>query len=63
MTRLLWGSVALLVAIGVAASVNRARGRDVRLALEPTDQTWGNREMYVQDPDGNTLRFLMIRPR
>ena len=23
----------------------------------PTDQTWGAREFYVQDPDGNTLRF------
>lgn len=23
----------------------------------PTDQTWGTRELYVSDPDGNTLRF------
>ena len=23
----------------------------------PIDQTWGTREFYVQDPDGNTLRF------
>ena len=23
----------------------------------PTDQTWGTREFYVEDPDGNTLRF------
>lgn len=23
----------------------------------PTDQTWGTREFYVTDPDGNTLRF------
>lgn len=23
----------------------------------PVDQTWGNREFYVNDPDGNTLRF------
>lgn len=23
----------------------------------PTDQTWGTRELYVDDPDGNTLRF------
>jgi catechol 2,3-dioxygenase-like lactoylglutathione lyase family enzyme len=23
----------------------------------PTDQTWGTREFYVDDPDGNTLRF------
>jgi catechol 2,3-dioxygenase-like lactoylglutathione lyase family enzyme len=26
-------------------------------ALEPTDQTWGRREIYVRDPDGNCLRF------
>ncbi|WP_432327650.1 hypothetical protein ACRQ5D_30765 [Mucilaginibacter sp. P25] len=23
----------------------------------PTDQTWGTREFYVTDTDGNTLRF------
>jgi catechol 2,3-dioxygenase-like lactoylglutathione lyase family enzyme len=23
----------------------------------PLDQTWGTREFYVDDPDGNTLRF------
>jgi uncharacterized glyoxalase superfamily protein PhnB len=23
----------------------------------PTDQTWGTREFYVDDPDGNTLAF------
>lgn len=23
----------------------------------PLDQTWGSREFYVNDPDGNTLRF------
>lgn len=24
----------------------------------PVDQTWGTREFYVTDPDGNTLRFI-----
>lgn len=24
----------------------------------PIDQTWGPREFYVDDPDGNTLRFV-----
>lgn len=24
----------------------------------PIDQSWGNREFYVDDPDGNTLRFV-----
>jgi catechol 2,3-dioxygenase-like lactoylglutathione lyase family enzyme len=23
----------------------------------PVDQSWGTREFYVKDPDGNTLRF------
>jgi len=23
----------------------------------PLDQTWGTREFYVEDPDGNSLRF------
>jgi catechol 2,3-dioxygenase-like lactoylglutathione lyase family enzyme len=33
-------------------------GRGVPIELPPTDQTWGNREMYVNDPDGNSLRFI-----
>jgi catechol 2,3-dioxygenase-like lactoylglutathione lyase family enzyme len=27
----------------------------------PIDQTWGTREFYVDDPDGNTLRFTQFR--
>jgi nicotinamide-nucleotide amidase len=30
----------------------------VTIALAPTDQTWGTREMYVKDSDGNTVRFI-----
>ena len=30
----------------------------VRIDLEPTDQSWGNREMYVADPDRNSIRFV-----
>jgi catechol 2,3-dioxygenase-like lactoylglutathione lyase family enzyme len=26
----------------------------------PIDQSWGNREFYVDDPDGNTLRFWQL---
>jgi catechol 2,3-dioxygenase-like lactoylglutathione lyase family enzyme len=32
--------------------------KGVPIALEPTDQTWGNREMYVEDVDGNSIRFV-----
>jgi catechol 2,3-dioxygenase-like lactoylglutathione lyase family enzyme len=34
--------------------------KNVSIALPPTDQTWGNREMYVRDPDGNSIRFIQI---
>lgn len=27
----------------------------------PLDQTWGTREFYVDDPDGNTLRFTQMQ--
>lgn len=30
--------------------------------LGPTDQSWGNREFYVTDQDGNTLRFVQLLP-
>jgi uncharacterized glyoxalase superfamily protein PhnB len=30
----------------------------VRISLEPTNQTWGNREMYLEDPEGNKIRFI-----
>jgi catechol 2,3-dioxygenase-like lactoylglutathione lyase family enzyme len=42
-----------------------ARGLDVShkpnspVHQGPVDQTWGNREFYVTDNDGNTLRFCM----
>jgi catechol 2,3-dioxygenase-like lactoylglutathione lyase family enzyme len=31
--------------------------RDSPVHQGPLDQTWGTREFYVNDPDGNTLRF------
>lgn len=32
--------------------------KGVGIHVAPVDQTWGNREMYVKDPDGNCLRFI-----
>jgi catechol 2,3-dioxygenase-like lactoylglutathione lyase family enzyme len=29
----------------------------VEIDLEPTDQSWGNREMYITDADNNSIRF------
>ncbi|MEO0794306.1 MAG: VOC family protein [Verrucomicrobiota bacterium] len=31
--------------------------RQIKIHLEPTDQTWGNREMYIKDNDSNSIRF------
>jgi len=28
--------------------------------LPPADQTWGTREMYIKDADGNSLRFQRL---
>jgi uncharacterized glyoxalase superfamily protein PhnB len=30
----------------------------VVIDMEPTDQSWGNREMYVHDADNNSIRFV-----
>jgi catechol 2,3-dioxygenase-like lactoylglutathione lyase family enzyme len=30
----------------------------VPIAVEPVNQTWGTREMYVKDADGNSIRFI-----
>jgi uncharacterized protein YndB with AHSA1/START domain/catechol 2,3-dioxygenase-like lactoylglutathione lyase family enzyme len=31
--------------------------KGVTIAVGPVDQTWGTREMYVKDADGNSVRF------
>ncbi len=51
------GGVVYLLVDDVDALHADLRGNGVRIHLEPTDQTWGMREMYVRDPDGNTVRF------
>jgi ribosomal protein S18 acetylase RimI-like enzyme/catechol 2,3-dioxygenase-like lactoylglutathione lyase family enzyme len=51
------GGVVYLAVDDVDALYAELRGADVRIDLAPTDQTWGNREMYVRDPDGNAIRF------
>ncbi|MGB0952370.1 MAG: glyoxalase superfamily protein [Planctomycetota bacterium] len=32
--------------------------RGLALDMEPMQQTWGNRELYLEDPDGNSIRFV-----
>ena len=31
--------------------------KNVSIHIAPVDQTWGMRELYVLDPDGNSVRF------
>ena len=31
--------------------------KHVQIDLAPTDQSWGNREMYIKDGDNNCIRF------
>jgi uncharacterized glyoxalase superfamily protein PhnB len=52
------GGVACLLVDDVDALHAQLVSRGVPIAMPPTDQTWGNREMYVKDADGNTLRFI-----
>jgi catechol 2,3-dioxygenase-like lactoylglutathione lyase family enzyme len=50
------GGVAYLRVEDVDALYAELRQKDVRIH-GPTDQTWGMRELYVRDPDGNSIRF------
>jgi len=52
------GGVVFLVVEDVDVLHSDLVAKGVPIALTPTDQTWGNREMYVNDPDGNSIRFV-----
>ncbi len=41
----------------VERGLDPTRHDDSPVHCGPVDQTWGIREFYVMDPDGNTLRF------
>ena len=51
------GGVANLLVDDVDALHREFVGKGVPIAVGPVDQTWGTREMYVKDADGNSLRF------
>lgn len=53
-----FGGVVAFAVRDVDALYAEFQARGIPIALPPTDQTWGNREMYIRDPDGNALRFL-----
>ncbi|MBC7921464.1 MAG: VOC family protein [Ferruginibacter sp.] len=52
------GHVINLFVNDVDALRNEFVSKGVKIDLEPTNQTWDNREMYVRDADNNCLRFL-----
>ena len=52
------GGVVFLLVNDVDALQGELVAKGVQIALEPTDQSWGNREMYVEDADGNSIRFV-----
>jgi uncharacterized glyoxalase superfamily protein PhnB len=52
------GGVANFFVEDVDALYAELVAKGVRIHVAHVDQTWGNREMYVKDPDGNCLRFI-----
>jgi uncharacterized glyoxalase superfamily protein PhnB len=52
------GGVANLIVDNVDALHAEFVAKGIRIVVEPVDQTWGSREMYVKDADGNTIRFI-----
>lgn len=52
------GGVANLIVDDVDALHGEFVAKAVPIHLEPVDQTWGSREMYIKDADGNCIRFI-----
>ena len=52
------GGVVYLLVDDVDSLHEERRGKKVHIDTGPIDQDWGNREMYVKDPDGNSIRFV-----
>ncbi len=54
------GGVVNLVVDDVDALHAEFLAKGIPIAVEPVDQTWGTREIYVKDADGNCLRFQQL---
>ncbi|WP_050026328.1 VOC family protein [Verrucomicrobium sp. BvORR034] len=52
------GGVASFKVRDVDALYAEFTSRGVPVELPPYDQSWGNREMYLRDTDGNSIRFI-----
>ena len=61
-----FGAVVAVMTDNVDALFRKYRARGLQTPGDPVspvhegpiDQSWGTREFYVDDPDGNTLRFV-----
>ena len=51
------GGVVNIVLDEVDALHRELRARRVPIDLPPVNQSWGTRELYVKDADGNSIRF------
>ncbi len=56
------GGVVYLAVDDVDLLYRELRAKGVRIDSGPVDQTWGNREMYAKDRDGNCVRFITELP-
>jgi uncharacterized glyoxalase superfamily protein PhnB len=52
------GGVVNLMVDDVDALHAELVAKGVHIDAGPVDQTWGSREMYVKDADGNCIRFI-----
>jgi uncharacterized glyoxalase superfamily protein PhnB len=52
------GGVVFLLVEDVDRLYGELLAKGVPIALKPTNQSWGNREMYLKDTDGNSIRFM-----
>ena len=55
------GGVATFIVDDLDALYAEFTAKGVSVDLEPTVQSWGNREMYVTDADRNSIRFIENR--
>jgi Uncharacterized protein conserved in bacteria len=51
------GNAVVLVVDNVDMLFEEFVTKGVQIDLTPTDQSWGNREMYIKDEDNNCIRF------
>lgn len=51
------GNAAVLVVDTVDTLYKEYTAKGIKIDLPPTDQSWGNREMYIRDADNNSIRF------